>query len=449
MTSGDDANATAMLVAALDEDADYFDALLNLSALSGRKSDWVVASTYARRAIAVRPDSAEAWTNLGMHLLHMQRFDESELALTRALSLAPDHYAAHHNMGLLRYHQNKAEAAVDYLRCAIKLRDASGASSVGARSDLSLAVMKSGRLNEGMRLNEVRWDPSMLSKFPVWECGLPKWEGEPLDGKTLFLHSEQGFGDAVQFIRFVPELKKRGARVVFAVPGPLVRLLSGQCECDEVVPLESFGALARAARDADFHAPLLSAVCQIGVEFSNLPERSPPYLRPVSSSSPAGRRPKSVRGAGFRVGVVWAASPGYERSRERSVPIEDVLGLAEVPGVRLYSLQVGPYRDDPKKARAENLIVDLVGQIEDFADTVELARQLDLVVCVDTGPFHAVAASGVRSWLVQPACTCWRWAPGVKPWYGCAEEFFQKRPGSWAEPIADMKRALAELIRDG
>ena len=143
---------------------------------------------------------------------------------------------------------------------------------------------------------------------------------------------------------------------------------------------------------------------------------------------------------------MWSASPGYQRSRERSVPVEELALLGQVPGTRLFSLQVGPYRDDLARTGAGHVVTDLSDQIEDFGDTVHLARQLDRVVSVDTGPMHAVAAVGVRTWMIQPVSRCWRWATGIKPWYGCAEEYSQMRPGSWREPIEGMVADLKRLV---
>lgn len=441
--AGDLGNASALMNAALDEDPASADAALNLGVACGQRSQWGAALAMAWRAIRSRPDDAAAWSNAGLYLMQLQRYPEADAALARAVALDPLHPAGRHNRGLLRYHQNRAREAADDLRAAVGLYEAAGRPTVNVRSDLSLAVLKSGHLHEGLAMNEVRWE-GMIAKLPAWECGAPRWRGEDLGGKTILVHSEQGFGDAVQFVRFIPELKNRGARVIFAAPKPLVRLLDGQCGCDEVVDMLDVGSLVRSGRVADFHSPLLSMVKEIGAEFWDLPSKSEPYLRPASS--PAGRRARVVAGGGFRVGIVWAASPGYQRSRERSVPVEELALLASVPGTRLYSLQVGPYGDDLRRTGAIDVVVDLADQIEDFGDTVDLARRLDLVVSVDTGPMHAVAAAGVRTWLVQPASTCWRWAIGVEPWYGCATEFLQERPGSWREPIDAMIDDLERLV---
>ncbi len=443
LVAKDYVNAATMLNAALDSDPSSWYAAINLATACGQQSLWGAALAMAKRAADIRPDDPVAWTNMGLYLTQLQRYDEADEALTKAVAMDPRHLGGRHNLGILRYHQNRADEAVVELREAVALYESAGKPTVNARSDLSHAVMKSGRLHDGLVINEVRWD-GMLAKLPAWECGAPRWRGEDLRDKTILVHSEQGYGDAVQFARFLPRLKELGARVIFAVPKPLARLLSDQCGCDEVVDQADVGALVRSGRAADFHSPLLSVVKEIGVEFEDLSENSSPYLRPAPS--PAGRRTPSVRGNGFRIGLVWSASPGYQRSRERSVPVDELALLGQVPGTRLYSLQVGPYREDLARTGVGNVVTDLADQIEDFADTVDLARQLDLVVSVDTGPMHAVAAAGVRTWMIQPVSTCWRWARGIEPWYGCAKEYFQRRAGSWQEPIDGMVEDLKRIV---
>jgi tetratricopeptide (TPR) repeat protein len=453
LNAKDKQNAVALLSAAIDEDPNCFDAVLNLGVTIGGMGNWATGAAFMRKAIAIGSDNVQhvssAWANLGLYLTQVQEYAAAEFALRTALRLDSSYGAAHHNFGLLRFYQSKPQEAAKELEVAIKLYEQEGAKTLGARSDLSLSVLKTGQLHKGLVLNEVRWE-GMISKGPAWDLGLPKWAGESIKGKTIFVHSEQGFGDAIQFIRFIPELKKRGAYVIFGVPRPLIRLLDGQCGCDEVINYEELSSLLKAARKSDYHSPLLSVVCLIGAEFDGQPAEAAPYLRPVvsvsSPTAPAGRRAKLVRSKGFRVGLVWAASPGYQRSRERSIPVEDLLALGEVKGVRLFSLQVGPYKDDLKRIGADKFVVDLADEIEDFADTVEFARQLDLVVSVDTGPFHAVAASGVKTWLVQPLWQCWRWSHGVKIWYGCADDYSQKVAGSWKAPIVAMKRDLERLV---
>jgi tetratricopeptide (TPR) repeat protein len=454
MGAGDYGNAASLLIAALDTDPDCYAALLNLGCVEAKYDRWAAAAALARRACAIKPDEVGSLTNYGLYLIQLQRFDEADEVLTRAVERAPDDLAARHNLGLLRYNQNRPDEAISELRRAIVAYDRAGKNCTGARSDLSMATMKSGRLHEGLGLNEVRWE-GMISKLPAWECGLPLWEGDMHPGQTLLLHSEQGYGDALQFVRFAQEIKEAGCfeKTIFAAPGATVRLLrgddyenlGGQCGCDEVVDMLNFGEMVKASRTADCHAPLLSAVYRIGAEFSGQPASAEPYLRPVSS--PAGRR-TTVVGAGFRVGLVWAASPGHRRSRERSVPVDQLVELATVPGVHLYSLQVGPYQEDLQRAGVSDIVTDLAPQIEDFGDTVALAKQLDLVVTVDTGPLHAVAAAGVSTWLVQPFCPCWRWALGAKLWYGCVDEYHQEKPGSWSRPIREMTRDLHKLVQE-
>jgi tetratricopeptide (TPR) repeat protein len=446
-------NAMSLCKAAIDFDCNCVDGLRGVASLLAQGHRWVEASVLLKRVLALRPDDAKAWANLGLYDLQLQDFAGAERAINKARELGGENIATHHNMGLLRFSQNRAEEAVKELTEALVLYNKAGRSDLVARSDLSMAVLKTGKLHEGLKLNEVRWES--LKKFPSWDCGLPRWQGEDLSGKTLLLHAEQGYGDSLQFIRFVPKIKQwafrdakrrapsRYPRVIFVAPPALVRLLKGQCACDDVIDMSDLGAMVNAARQSDYHSPLLSAVCLIGEEFDGQPEKAKPYLRPCDR--PTGRRAKFSPDV-FKVGLVYAASSGLSRSRERSVSLQELLVLAEVPGVQLYSLQVGEFQEELIKSGAQHFVIDLAPRIKDFADTAELCSHLDLVISVDTGPLHAAAAIGTPTWLLQPLTLCWRWCRGAKLWYGCMEEYFQTQPGTWQTPIALMKRDLEKLV---
>lgn len=455
MRAGDYGNAENLLSAALDADPDCPDAVLDFGVIAGQHGNHAVQIACMRRVIALggnnRSHLAAAWSNLGNHLNQILELEAAEEALTTSLEIEPDHFSVHHNIGLVYYNQGRAEEAVEHLRRAIELQELAGLSSIGARSDLSMALMKSGRLHEGLVLNECRWEGQLLEKLPAWQCGLPMWGGESLSDKTIFIHAEQGFGDSLQWCRYLPELKvTHGAeRVIFAVPKNLITFFQGQDNLlvDDVFDMHNIGDLVRASREADYHVPLLSVVKEIGVDFEGLPEKAAPYLRPVTS--PIGRRtPPTVVGSGLRVGLIWEARPNDARGRQKSVGLEDMLVLAEVPGVRLYSLQVGQYRNDIHRLGATRLVADLGEQIDDFASTSEIMAQLDLIVSVDTGPMHLAAAMGLPTWLLQPLSRCWRWCYGAKVWYGCVDEYFQKRAHSWSAPISQMKKDLTRLAME-
>ncbi len=438
--AGDEQNARAMFLGAIEQDADCAEAYHELGVMASGAGHYDVAVTMYRRSLAVQPTGPHAaplWCNVGNCLWRMQRYAEAEVAMERAFAMGLDTGAAHQNFGLLRYSQGRADDAIHHLRRSLEITP-----TQGARSDLSLAILKSGDLHAGLVANECRWET--LPKGAVWSCGLPHWEGEDLDGKTIIVHHEQGYGDTIQFVRYCRQLAARGARVVFAAPPMLAKLIDGQCGIAEVIDFNGVGDIVRAARDAHYHCPMLSVLRVLGSTYGDVPSEEGGYLRAVMS--PTTRRPFRTPGTRFAVGVVWAASPGYERSRQRSVPVGDLVRLAEVPGVRLFSLQVGPYREELAKAGAEAVITDVAGGIRDWADTAAIMGQLDLVISVDSGPAHLAGALGRPVWMFQPWMTCWRWCRGVEVWYPTMRAYQQAEPGSWVDVIAEMAVDLRRMV---
>lgn len=442
MSAGDSGNAFALLQAALDSDVDYTQAYHNLAVMVCGAGRYDAAIALSRRALASEPDNGHVWDNLGNTLWRAQRFAEAEAALTRARDLLPDHYGPHHNLGLLYYATGRSSHAIASFRRALAIKP----DAVNCLSDLAHAVLKSGDLALGLDLLEVRW-AGMLIKNPIWDCGLPKWNGEEFGGKTLLLHHEQGFGDTLQFVRFIPEIIRRfageqatgPARIVLAAPKALHRLLRGHCKIDLIIDIDSPGDIVCAARDAHFHCPLISAVALCKPSYETIP--SAPYLTAQVHCD------RSFRdgGAKLAVGLVWAASPGHERSRQRSVPVGDLLDLGTIPGVRLWSLQIGPYAQERIDSGAEYLVGDATAGISDFADTAAVVQKLDLVVAVDTAAVHVAGALGKPCFMLNPINPCWRWCKGAAPWYPSVELFDQVAPENWRAPLAAIKQRIAAM----
>ena len=251
------------------------------------------------------------------------------------------------------------------------------------------------------------------------------WDGGPLDGRTLLIHAEQGLGDTLQFVRYVPLAAARGGRVVLAVQPTLVRLLQGTPGAAEVVP-------AGAALPAfDVFVPLLSLPRLLGTTLESVPPPLP-YGVPL-----APRQTGRPRAGGLRVGLVWAGGGVFTEDRHRSMPATAMDGLAGVPGVHFVSLQLGAAA---LPAGAE----DGMAGVQDFADTAARMAGLDLVIAVDTAVAHLAATMDVPVWLLSRHRGCWRWGHGRadSPWYPGLRLFRQSRPGDWDGVVQDVRTAL-------
>jgi len=394
-----------------------------------------------RQALARKPDFPEAHNNLGVLLKEKRRLDEAVASYRRALALQPGYALAHHNLADAFLDLGLLDQALAGYRRVVELRP----DDPEAHYNLGLFLLLRGRYEEGWRECERRLElPASRPRIDA-----PRWQGEPAAGRALLIRAEQGFGDLLQFVRYVPLVRPRSgaARVILEAEPGLIRLFAqnGGCGAEMV-------ALSRSAEDAppcDCQVPLLSLPFALGViEPMPMPE---PYLRADAELRRQWRdrlgapcaAPGTARRAA-RVGLVWAGSPGNKVDALRSLPAEKMLPLLQVPGFHFYSLQVGsPSRQAPALASAG--LIDLTAHLTDFADTAAFMAELDLIITVETAVAHLAGAMGLPVWTLLPFRTEWRWgfAGDATPWYPTMRLFRQPAFGDWD---AVVQRVAAELL---
>jgi tetratricopeptide (TPR) repeat protein len=455
-----------------------------LEALVGRKCHAGISSACSKaletgedkintwvRELEQSPGNADLHLGLGAMLHEKGRYEEALLVYDRALSTWPDLGAVYHNRGntLLQMGRN-AEAIACYrkaieripgfaegyvttataLQAMRKPYEAMAAchralaldpGCAEAHWNLSLALLQLGEYEEGWKEFEWRWRKRGYTSKPR-DFNRPLWDGSPLPGQTLLLHAEQGFGDSIQFARFIPLAAQRCGKVILETPLPLKSLLSGIAGVAGTVasgdPLPDFHA----------HAPLMSLPHILKIADNVLP-CGIPYLSPSPEKMKLwSERFPPVR-EGFRVGLVWAGRKKPDPNR--TCPLSRFAPLAELRGVTFYSLQVGG--DEPGALRTEEdlSLVDLTGDITDFSDTAALVSHLDLVISIDTGVAHLSGAMGKETWVILPYAADWRWMldRGDSPWYPGMRLFRQDIPGAWPGVIARVRDALRELLEKG
>jgi hypothetical protein len=361
-----------------------------------------------RRIASAAPANAEARFNLAVSLLAMERFSEAEQAFRSAASLKPDAPFIRHRLGnLLQATGRWAEAEPHYL--AALERDPE---LWRARLDLAHIYLGQGNFSRGWPLYEAR--RAVLGEEHLAAPPLAnEWQGEPLPGRRLLVWPEQGYGDQMQFARFVPELAARGADVTLVTPPPLTALFRGL----GVRVVEK--AAEMELPEPDYWTFLLSAPHHLGVRLETL--SSAPYLR-----APADRR---IQWSGYApkgsVGVVWQGRP--TPNPHRSIPSRDVLRPLADAGAKLVYLQPEPGVD--------------------FADLAAIIEQLDLVVTIDTAAAHLAGALGKPCWLLTPWFNNdWRWMQDRddSPWYGSMRLFRQQSHGDWAGVMDEVVAAWKE-----
>ncbi|SMF97047.1 Tfp pilus assembly protein PilF [Methylomagnum ishizawai] len=395
-----------------------------------------------RQALALRPDYVAALGNLGGMLNGLKRRDEAEPYLRQAMALNPNIPEVHYNLGVLCYGARRYDEAEACYRRALELRPG----YVGAEWNLSALLLLLGRFEEGWRRYEIRYHADRHGgKAAVPDLPCPPWRGQALAGKSLVVWPEQGFGDAIQFCRYLRPLKRLGAaRITLVCKPPLLSLLRTLEDADAVVSLAEAAQLP----PHDYWMLALSAPLYCGTIAVELIPAELPYL-----SAPPGRcdhwASKLRALTGKRVGLVWKGSATNGNDAHRSLPGLDLLApLWRVPGVSFVSLQKGQAEDEAAAPPRGQPLLALGGEVRDFADSAAVLVQLDLLISVDTATAHLAGALGVPCWVMLPAEGLdWRWLleRSDSPWYpGALRLFRQAVPGDWGPVIA----AVAAALRD-
>ena len=401
------------------------------------------AVVYYRRALQLKPDSFDTQMNLGVSLSDQGYFDEALVWLRGSLRLRPNSGDAWDNVGMTLARQGHWDEAMKCYDEAIRLRPDFGE----ARRNRALGWLAVGDFERGFPESEWRL---RCRNPPGYDFPRPRWGGEALEGRTILLHFEQGFGDTLQFIRFASQVKERGGQVwVFCQPG-LVRLLSlcpsVDCVMDGSSPFPDF----------QLHAPLMSVPAILGTTAATFP--SDPYLS-ADAATIQRWRPALARALGvanlesvFKIGIAWQGNPQNRVDRWRSFPLSHFAQLSELPGVRLVSLQRGPGTEQIGALAGRVPVAEFDSRIEgpddrrDFLDTAAVMSLLDLVVTPETAVAHLAGSLGIRTWVALSHVGDWRWmvSGDTCPWYPSARLFRQTTLGDWDGVFRRMADCLVQ-----
>ena len=416
--------AFAQAVAQMPDDLDalmsHGHALANLGRYEASAADFA-------KATRLVPQSPDAWNNLGNVLLDLEREADAIAAYDKALGLRPGFTQVLFNKGkalgaLGRY----TDAAAAY-ETALALNP----SYEEAKWHLSWVKLVLGDFAQGWPLFEARWTVPSLGnqrRYPQ----LPQWLGsEPVAGKSLLLYAEQGLGDTFQFCRYVPLLQNMGAKVSLAVQKPLVSLLAGQWP--DVTVAESFADTSA----FDLATPLMSLPLALKTTLVNIPA-AVPYLRVEGVASLA-------TGERSRVGLVWSGSTGHKNDKNRSMSVQTLAALFDLP-VDWVCLQPDLREIDLAWLAAHPAVALARPALTDFAETARVIAGLDWVVTVDTAVAHLAGALGKEVWLLLPTGPDYRWLleRADSPWYPTARLFRQSERGDWTGVV----NRLSDAIRD-
>ena len=375
----------------------------------------------------IRPDHGETHFNMGIALGLEGQFEEARTAFGRALELQPDHVETHYNLGILFQERGRMDEALACYSRAIQLDQNHGASHLNR----SLIWLLRGDWPRGWAEYEWRWTQPGFKRHP---CPQPQWNGFSLAGKTILLYAEQGLGDTLNFVRYVPVVKKLAGKVILETQPALRELMAKIPGVDQLIirgtDLPHF----------DVHAPLLSLA---GV-FGTTPDKvlaEVPYLQVDAAlvkhwghelaelDRDAGRR--------RRIGIAWHGNPTHPLNHYRSIPLVKFARVAAVAGVQLISLQKDPGTAELHEVKDQFPVLDLESRLGDdsqsFMNLAAVMKNLDLVISCDTAVAHLAGGLAVPVWLALPMVPDWRWLlqRDDSPWYPTMRLFRQTTQNDW------------------
>jgi len=390
------------------------------------------------RAIAARPDFADAWSNRGTALQYLYRLDEALACHDKAIALKPDSAQAHCNRGSVLNCFNRPAEALASFNQAIALQP----DLARAYFNRAITELSTGDLENGWRDFEWRRKIVEISGDRVFPRP-PLNSLAGIQGKTILIHYEHGFGDTLQFYRYLELLHQRGAKILFHVQKKLERLLTPR---DNFI---TFVELDDPSLNYDYHVPMMSLPLVFGTTLATIPANIP-YIAPDETL--VEKWHARLNGGGFKIGICWSGSLTHIKGHNgRIFPLTSLEKLARLPGVRLVSLQKGDGEGEVKSLPAGMTVEcfdDLDAGGNAFVDTAAIMRCVDLVITNDTSVSHLAGALGVPAWVALQFAADWRWLRDRpdSPWYPTLRLFRQKRDRDWRDVFQEMEISLRHRL---
>ncbi len=381
------------------------------------------AINYYYRALHLHPNSPEAHNNLGVALSHQEELEAAIAEYHLALALSPQYPDAYNNLAVALDKIGEYEEAIRHYRTCIALKP----DYPEAHTNLGIALLLAGDFSQGWA--EYEWRYQWQASAHHHSVYQPRWNGDSFTEYTLLIYSEQGFGDSIQFLRYLPFVVERGGKILMECPQPLMRLFAPFVGEVTLIPRH------QPIPDFDVWVCLMSLPYILGTTLETIPAVIP-YLQ--ATTEPPVVLPHSDR---LKVGLVWGGNPHHGNDAQRSCRLADWLPLISLDGVEFYSLQKG---DRTQELAGIDGITNLDPYLQDFADTAAIIAQLDLIITVDTSIVHLAGAMGKPTWLLLSFVPDWRWMLEREdtPWYPTVRLFRQTTRGNWQEVIAQVKVAL-------
>lgn len=382
------------------------------------------------------PDEPAVWFNLGRAQECMGALAEAEVSLQRAHVLYPESVDVLLHLGKVLVRQDKTEEA---FACCDRMQKLQPDNPL-VRFNLAYLQLRTGNYQAGFANFEARLAVESFG-VDLRQYLQPRWAGEALQGKSILVFGEQGMGDVIQFVRYVPMLAQLGGRVVLEVDPPLIPLLQGFPGVDKIV------VKAAQPPHTDCYIQLLSLPYMFGTTLETVPNLIP-YLKPEQVKNAKWCHLLSSHASSLRIGLVWRGNPKNPMDQERSCPFSQLEPLFSLAGVQFFSLQIGEGVNELANAGPEVSLIDYTERLHDLSDTAALIANLDLVIGVDTAVIHLAGALGRPVWVMLSSVADWRWIKerDDTPWYPSARLFWQHHPGDWGGLVVRVRDALQLLV---
>ncbi|HEX5683208.1 MAG TPA: tetratricopeptide repeat protein [Ideonella sp.] len=440
--AGAEAEALSYAEAALRDEPDRADGWTLLGILFKRQGQLDLAEGAYLRATQLQPGYADAWNNLGN--LRRDREDKTGAlaAYREAVRLNPDNAETLHNLGVALEHFGDWDDALAAFDATVQREP----QHVDGHWNRALALLLHGQFQQGF--TDYEWRFARRQPEPR-DCPQPVWDGAPLKGRTVLIWAEQGFGDALQFLRFVPEVKRRGGRVVLEVLGEMMGLAARIPGVDAVTQR---GLPPQAIPAFDCHVALMSLPHVLGTSDGAMPTLVP-YVHTDASRCTHWRQRLVDHGwqreRELAVGWVWAGNPNVKNDAQRSPRFAPFAPWLRLPGLRWFVLQKGDGQRDLAGQDLPGHFVNLDAEIHSFDDTAAVVAELDLVITSDTSVAHLAGAMGKPVFVTLPYHRDWRWGLDAERshWYPSARLFRQATRGDWTPVRNGVASALGQMVR--
>lgn len=406
------------------------DELLNLLAVCYTKIEnkTKALNTY-EKAINLNPENAKTFSNLGILLNSMNENEFAMEVFIKAIQLDPANDENFYNCAVALERQGKTEAAIELYSSAIKINP----ENYRAVFNRSLLYLKIGDYEQGFRDYEYGFH---CGKRVQKTFNSNQWDGSDLKGKRILVYSDQGYGDTIQYLRFLKQLKNQGAEVNLFCYEKIKSLIEKIEFVDEIVTSKDEANNLK----SDFYAPLLSLPFYLNTSKDNLP-------RAISLEPSKGKQNKwkelLEKSKTKKIGIVWKGNPNHSNDKNRSIDFEEFCEILKLNNAEFYNLQIDA-TDDEKGDFAKYRIKDYTKFIDDFDDTAALVQSLDLVITVDTAAVHLAASLNKTVWLLLPFVGDWRWMENRSDsiWYKNIKIFRQPGKNDWNSVLRLVKNEI-------